>query len=101
MVAIVGTVVLRTNSNSVAITTAISTLIVYSIFANLIMLFANIWLDLVLPIIAIISIFVISYIIKYIIKSRDFDYQYKLATTDGLTELFNNRYFRKSYHSAF
>mgnify|MGYP004528318069 CR=1 FL=1 len=94
LVAIVGTVVLRTNSNSVAITTAISTLIVYSIFANLIMLFANIWLDLVLPIIAIISIFVISYIIKYIIKSRDFDYQYKLATTDGLTELFNHRYFQ-------
>lgn len=94
LVAIVGTVVLRTNSNSVAITTAVSTLVAYSIFANLIMLFANIWLDLVLPIIAIISIFVISYIIKYIIKSRDFEYQYKLATTDGLTELFNHRYFQ-------
>ena len=94
LVAIVGTVVLRTASNSIAITTCAVTLIVYSLFANLIMLFANIWLDLILPIIAIISIFVIAYIIKYIIKSRDFDYQYKLATTDGLTELFNHRYFQ-------
>lgn len=34
-------------------------------------------------------------IIKYLIKSRDFDAQYKLATTDGLTELYNHRYFQE------
>lgn len=94
LVALVGTVVLRTNSNSIAISTAVSTLVGYSVFANLIMLLANVWLDIILPVIAIISIFVIAYIIKYVIKSRDFDYQYKLATTDGLTELYNHRYFQ-------
>ena len=35
------------------------------------------------------------YIIKYLIKSRDFEQQYKLATTDGLTELYNHRYFQE------
>ena len=33
---------------------------------------------------------------KYLIKSRDFEYQYKLATVDGLTELYNHRYFQES-----
>ena len=36
------------------------------------------------------------YIIFYLIKSRDFEYQYKLATIDGLTELYNHRYFQES-----
>ena len=27
-------------------------------------------------------------------KSKDFEYQYKLATIDGLTELYNHRYFQ-------
>ena len=31
---------------------------------------------------------------KYLIKSRDFEHQYKLATIDGLTELYNHRYFQ-------
>ena len=39
--------------------------------------------------------FIIAVIIKYLIKSRDFDQQYKLATTDGLTELYNHRYFQE------
>ena len=29
------------------------------------------------------------------LKSRDFEYTYKLATTDGLTELFNHRFFQE------
>lgn len=94
LVAIVGTVVLRTNSNYVAIITTISTLVAYLIIANGAMFFANLWIDIILPLIAVISIFIISYIIKYVIKSKDFDYQYKLATTDGLTELYNHRYFQ-------
>lgn len=39
--------------------------------------------------------FILAVIIKYLIKSRDFDAQYKLATTDGLTELYNHRYFQE------
>ena len=36
-----------------------------------------------------------AYMIKYFIKSKDFDKQYVLATTDGLTELYNHRYFKE------
>ena len=94
LVAIVGTVVLKTGSNSVAIVTTVSTLVIYLIFANIMVFLANIWLDIILPLIAIVAIFIVAYIIKYIFKSKDFDHQYKLATTDGLTELYNHRYFQ-------
>lgn len=91
---VVGIVVLRTNSTPIAVSTAVVTAFGYSLFTYIAMMFANVWLDIVVPVIAIISVFVIAYIIKYIIKARDFEHQYKLATTDGLTELYNHRYFQ-------
>lgn len=94
LVLLVGIVVLRTNSTPVAVSTAVVTAVGYSLLTYFVMMFANIWLDIVVPVLAIISIFVLAYIVKYIIKSRDFEHQYKLATTDGLTELYNHRYFQ-------
>lgn len=94
LVLLVGIVVLRTNSTPVAISTSVVTAVGYSLLTYFIMMFANLWLDIVVPVLAIISIFVLAYIVKYIIKSRDFEHQYKLATTDGLTELYNHRYFQ-------
>ena len=55
----------------------------------------NLWIPVVIPTIAIMLAFALSYLTKYIMKSRDFDYQYKLATIDGLTELYNHRYFQE------
>ena len=55
----------------------------------------NIWIWIIIPIFISIFIFICSYIIKYLIKSRDFEYTYKLATTDGLTELYNHRFFQE------
>ena len=54
----------------------------------------NIWIPVVLPIVAIMTAFALSFLAKYLMKSRDFEYQYKLATLDGLTELYNHRYFQ-------
>ena len=56
--------------------------------------FANLWIPVVLPSIAMVVSFALSYLAKYLMKSRDFEYQYKLATIDGLTELYNHRYFQ-------
>ncbi len=55
----------------------------------------NIWIWTIIPLITTVITFLYSYIIKYLIKSRDFEYTYKLATTDGLTELYNHRYFQE------
>jgi len=94
LVVLVGSVVIKTNSTPIAVSTAIVTAFGYTLFTYFAMMFGNVWLDIVVPIISIITIFVIAYIVKYIIKSRDFEHQYKLATTDGLTELYNHRYFQ-------
>lgn len=95
LAAIVGIVIMRTASTAVALTTAILTALGYIIFSYLIMKFFNIWIGIILPITFIILVFVLAYIIKYLLKSRDFEHQYKLATTDGLTELYNHRYFQE------
>lgn len=48
-----------------------------------------------MPVLSMAVVFTAVYIAKYILKSRDFEYQYALATTDGLTELYNHRYFQE------
>ena len=54
----------------------------------------NLWIPVVLPIISIMAAFALSFLAKYLMKAKDFEYQYKLATIDGLTELYNHRYFQ-------
>ena len=92
---IVGVVVVRTTSTLIALTTTILTSFGYIILTYYIMKFFNVWLAVVLPITVILFVFATAYIIKYLLKSRDFEHQYKLATTDGLTELYNHRYFQE------
>lgn len=55
----------------------------------------NIWVEIVYPFLLAMTAFISTFIVKYLIKSRDFEQQYKLATTDGLTELYNHRYFQE------
>ena len=54
----------------------------------------NIWIPVILPSLSIIVAFALSFLAKYLMKVKDFEYQYKLATQDGLTELYNHRYFQ-------
>lgn len=73
-----------------------STLIgLFLYFSTYIMQEYNVWSWIVIPLILVTFIYICSFIIKYLLKSRDFEYTYKLATTDGLTELFNHRFFQE------
>lgn len=69
--------------------------IAYLYFTTYVMEKYNVWVWLVIPIACSIFVFICSFIIKYLLKSRDFEYTYKLATTDGLTELYNHRFFQE------
>ncbi len=64
-------------------------------FSTFVMKEYNVWSWIVVPLIFALFIFICSFIIKYLLKSRDFEYTYKLATTDGLTELYNHRFFQE------
>ena len=74
---------------------SLSVYFAYLLVAYYTMRFGNIWLEVIYPLIFSIFAFTFAFIIKYLIKSRDFEQQYKLATTDGLTELYNHRYFQE------
>ena len=84
--------VVSTFSSSI-ITLAIA--ILYILFASFLLNDYFIWIGIVNQIIIMILTFTFMYIIKYILKSRDFEYTYKLATTDGLTNLHNHRFFQE------
>lgn len=92
---LIASVVTRVSSAFAASMMSLSTYLIYLLIAYYAMRFVNLWLEVIYPLIFSIVAFTCAYIIKYLIKSRDFEQQYKLATTDGLTELYNHRYFQE------
>lgn len=90
----VGCIVMFSESTIFALLSTVLFGIAYLFVSYYIMELHNLWIPVVLPSIAIVLAFALSFLAKYIIKSRDFEYQYKLATIDGLTELYNHRYFQ-------
>ena len=92
---IIGTVVLRAKSAVYAAFISLGIYFIYVLSAYYVMRFGNVWFEVIYPLIFAILAFISTLIVKYLIKSRDFEYQYKLATTDGLTELYNHRYFQE------
>ena len=94
VVAIVGAIVMLSSSTVLAVITTTLFAIAYLFITYYLMELHNLWIPLVIPTISIIISFALSFLAKYLIKSRDFEHQYKLATIDGLTELYNHRYFQ-------
>ena len=94
VVAIVGMIVMLSSSTVLAIITTTLFAIAYLFISYYCMELHNLWIPLVIPTISIIISFALSFLAKYLIKSKDFEHQYKLATIDGLTELYNHRYFQ-------
>lgn len=91
---IAGTIVFKVNSVFVSNALFAISLFGYTYLSTLVMDKYNLWIWLVAPICLAIFIFVCSYLVKYLLKSRDFETTYKLATTDGLTGLYNHRFFQ-------
>lgn len=96
VITLVGLIVMLSNSTIFAILSTTLFCIAYLFVSYYVMSLKNIWIPVVIPVISMIVAFALSYLAKYLIKSRDFEYQYKLATIDGLTELYNHRYFQET-----
>ncbi len=94
VMALVGGIVMLSTSTLFAFLSTTLFGIAYLFISYYMMVLYNIWIPVVLPTLAIIAAFTLSILAKYLMKSRDFEYQYKLATIDGLTELYNHRYFQ-------
>jgi len=87
--------VMQCSSVILATVMSVSVYALYLTIGYFVMERFNLWIEVIYPLIFAIVAFTCAYIIKYLIKSRDFDNQYKLATTDGLTGLYNHRYFQE------
>ncbi len=94
VIAIVGGIAMFSTSTLFAVLSTVLFTIAYLFIAYYTMDLYNLWIPVVIPVIAIVLAFTLSLLAKYLMKSRDFEYQYKLATIDGLTELYNHRYFQ-------
>ena len=70
----------------------------YLIAATAIMFECNIWISIVFPLITTTITFIGVYSEKYFLVTRDYEQTYKLAVTDGLTQLYNHRYFQEHGH---
>lgn len=95
LAAIIGAIVIRVSSAIAASLISIFVYFLYVLSAYYVMRYGNVWFEVIYPLIFATIAFVSTLIVKYLIKSRDFEQQYKLATTDGLTELYNHRYFQE------
>ena len=93
-IAIVGGIVMFSTSTLFATLSTVLFTIAYILCSYYMMEKYNLWIPVILPLITIITGYILSLLAKYLMKSRDFEYQYKLATIDGLTELYNHRYFQ-------
>jgi len=67
----------------------------YLALSVVLMLKFNLWIGIVLPFIAMILTFIGVYVEKYLLVTKDYEQTYKLAVTDGLTQLYNHRYFQE------
>lgn len=94
VVFLVGAIVMLSTSTIFAFLSTALFGIAYLFLSYYVMNLYNLWIPVVVPTLAIIASFILSFLAKYLMKSRDFEYQYKLATIDGLTELYNHRYFQ-------
>ncbi len=95
LAALIGYLVINIDSAAIVTLSFVSIYSLYILFAYFIMKYHNLWIGIVYPLMLGIIIFISAFVVKYIIKSRDFEQQYLLATTDGLTELYNHRYFQE------
>lgn len=87
--------VFKIRSIAVSVISFLSLAGIYIYVTTIIMSKFSLWLWDVVPVMFAFLVFIGAFLVKYLFKSRDFEYTYKLATTDGLTELYNHRFFQE------
>lgn len=95
LICLTGFIVIRSKSVPYAALTVFGINVLYAGLTLVLMYFFNLWVCLTLPVTSSIGTITICYAIKYIVTSRDYEHTYKLAVTDGLTDMYNHRYFQE------
>lgn len=92
---LIGITVIKIRQPLLSTLISILILALYIAFASYALQKYNLWFDILPQVVFTTVTFTFMFIVKYVLKSKDFEYTYKLATTDGLTNLYNHRYFQE------
>jgi len=85
----------KLKSNALNIISVLLLIVIYFAISLMLLSKFNLWVDFAYPVLLMLATYTIVYMVKFLKKSQDFERTYKLATTDGLTELYNHRYFQE------
>ena len=92
----VSIVVLRLKSGFSVAATYLALIIGYMVFALFIFLSFNMWIDIVYPLGFMSIVFIVTFLVKYTMLSKAYEDTYQLAIKDGLTNLYNHKYFQET-----
>jgi diguanylate cyclase (GGDEF)-like protein len=60
----------------------------------------SVWINIAMPMISLVVVTILTFMVKYMNRDQDYKKTYKLATTDGLTGLYNHRFFQEHMANA-
>lgn len=90
--------VIKSKSTLGSIVLAVAIIIAYIFMTIIALTEFKLWIDLVAPVIILVMTFLATYIVKYIFASRQLESAIEQATRDGLTKLYNHRFFQEKIH---
>lgn len=93
---LVGLIVIFIKSGLKSISFSIVVLMLYIYLCVYLHLANNLWLEMVYPSLTILFTIMTTFMCKYVTTRKAYEDTFKLATTDGLTGLYNHRYFQES-----
>lgn len=90
--------VMKSKSNNATILMSATIIILYVLITVIALREFKVWVELVGPLILLVLVFVTTYVVKYIFTSRQLESAIEQATRDGLTKLYNHRFFQERIH---
>jgi diguanylate cyclase (GGDEF)-like protein len=88
----------RSKSTFVSIVLPVMVIVSYVLLSIMAVVTGKLWIDMVAPVAVIILTFVMTYIAKFVLTSRKLESAIEQATKDGLTKLYNHRFFQEKIH---
>lgn len=91
-----GVAVLKLRSGFTVATVYSGIVIVYILLALFLFMNYKLWVDIIFPLGFMTIVFIVTFLVKYTIMAKAYEDTYQLAIKDGLTGLFNHKYFQET-----
>jgi diguanylate cyclase (GGDEF)-like protein len=89
--------VMRIKSGFTVAVSLVGIIVIYLIIALKIFSWFSLWIDIVYPLTFITIVFIMTFLVKYTILSKAYEDTFQLAIKDGLTNLYNHKYFQETF----